>query len=292
MKAAPLLLISVGLAAGSSVLTTYALRPASPAILEEGDEPTWEVDELRTEVARLSSELEVLRVARLELPAATSGARISANAIDEAVSRYFEELGSGLEAATTPAAAKLEAPSLDIDQALAQLHGGDLNQEQRIALWKQITKAGKLEEVIEWFEQFAEENSNDPDAQVEVASAYLQKIFEVGDGPEAGLWANKADAAYDRALALDSEHWDARFSKAVSLSFWPPIFGKQSEAISQFETLIKKQAGGSMEDRHAQTYLLLGNLYTQTGQQDKAKAIWSQGLGLFPNDESLLGKFQ
>ena len=53
--------------------------------------------------------------------------------------------------------------------------------------------------------------------------------------------ANKADQAFDAALAVDEKHWDARFTKATALSFWPPIFGKQAESVRQFEILIDQQ---------------------------------------------------
>ena len=290
MNPAPLLLLSLGLAAGASVATTYALRPASSAAKQEATSPD-ELAFLRAEVERLGKQLESLQgsPASTSLPAASSE-RVDQGAIERAVARYMDEhTASGLPSLASVSVDEAAA-TFDYKDALAQLNLGDLDEAERVALWKQIREAGKLDEAIAWLELNADENSNDPDAQVEVASAYIQKIFEVGDGPEAGLWAGKADSAYDRALELDSEHWDARFNKAISLSFWPPIFGKQSEAIGNFETLIGQQQNGAPEQRFAQTYVLLGNLYTQTGQLDKAGAIWNQGLALFPDDESLNDK--
>ncbi len=295
MNSTPMILLAVGLATGASVATTYALRPSAPVIASEGAEGLVELGQLRAELSVLRKELGELRSSNSSpgLPLAAASQRVAADEIDRAVRRYLSELG-GAEALATPGAvdkglaAKSDMP--DMGTLLAQLGESGLNDGRRHEIWKQLREAGMLDEAIAQFEVLAKANLNDPDAQVEVAQAYLQKVFEVGDGPEAGIWAGKADAAYDRALELNPQHWGARFNKAVSLSFWPPIFGKQAEAITHFETLIGQQAEGQHEAGHSQSYLLLGNLYNQTGQADKAKAIWAQGLAAFPGDASLAGK--
>ena len=76
----------------------------------------------------------------------------------------------------------------------------------------------------------------------------------------------------------------------INLSFWPPIFGKGAEAISQFETLLGQQKSQSPQPQFAETYLWLGNLYAQSGKMDLAQQTWSDGLLLFPDDEDLQGK--
>ncbi len=295
MNAAPLLLLCAGLAAGASVATTLALQPDSAPTQAAVSESS-ELASLREEIAALHGELEALKGAGSAagaLPAVRSAERIAMSDIDSAVARYFDDHADGLGARLAEVALEegAAAPAaIDYEALLDEIFDGDLDEDGRQARWEEIRAAGKLDEAIAYLETRAEEAANDPDAQVEVASAYIQKIFEVGDGPQAGLWAGKADGAYDRALKLDPQHWDARFNKAISLSFWPPIFGKQGEAISHFETLVQQQNAGPVESHHAQTYVLLGNLYTQTGQNDKAQAIWNQGLALFPGDESLVGK--
>jgi tetratricopeptide (TPR) repeat protein len=123
---------------------------------------------------------------------------------------------------------------------------------------------------------------------VELSEAYVQKIFEAGGGPMAGVWATKSDKVLDEALELDPHHWEARFTKAVGLSFWPAVFGKQGESIAQFETLITQQEAGPTKPQFANTYLLLGNLYLQSGKNDLAIATWQKGAGLFPDNTSLM----
>ncbi|MFT7667336.1 MAG: tetratricopeptide (TPR) repeat protein [Planctomycetota bacterium] len=297
MNAAPILLLSVIVATGASLAATYALRPDAKLVeVAESIQPD-QLAALRKQVEDLQSELQVMRVesTETELPTAPRGDRFEVAAIDRAVERYLEEhLGEALAGKTLESADSSAAEStiLSPEELSELILEKGLSEEQQIALWKRVRESGQLDEAIALLEERAEKFSDDPDAQVDVASAYLQKIFEVGDGPEAGIWANKADSAYDRALALDEQHWSARFNKAVSLSFWPPIFGKQGEAISNFEKLIGQQEmGGGVDDNFNQTYILLGNLYAQSGDTEKAEATWKKGLAMFPDNEALLAKF-
>ena len=296
MNTTPLLLLTLGLAAGASVATTYALRrDAAPAATETAAGPD-ELAALRAQIASLNEEVGRLRseAATGALPQAATTERVDLERIDRAVARYFDERLGGLAVSELTRAAEAAAPAAeaerDVQGYLALLEDESLSENEREKVWAQIREAGLLDEAIALLEANAEKFSDDPEAQLEVASAYIQKIFEVGEGPQAGMWAGKADQAYDRALAIDENHWDARFNKAVSLSFWPPIFGKQAEAISHFETLVAQQDGQQAEQRFVQSYVLLGNLYSQTGETQKAQAIWKKGLTLYPTDESLLAK--
>ncbi len=287
--------LAVSLAVGASLLATSLFTPA-PVVQGADTSSAQQLDALRSELDELGRRFLELQAAqdhtpRLRAAPDSGAARLAIGDIQAEVERLFEErwqqaVQEGL--AMPSELAQDAAPKRTAQQFLELLLAGDLDQDASQALWDEAREAGQLDELIAMYEARAEEFSNDPDAQLELGNAYLQKIFEVGDGPAAGLWAGKADASYDRALALDDNHWEARSSKAIALSFWPPIFGKQKEAIQNFELLIAQQANSPLQDKYSQTYLLLGNMYHQTGQGDKANAIWQQGLGLFPDDASLM----
>ena len=93
-----------------------------------------------------------------------------------------------------------------------------------------------------------------PEAQLALGQAYLGMTQQL-EGMEAGKYATLADKALDQALELEPEHWEARFTKAVALSFWPPILGKQPLAIRQFETLMEQQASIIANETGKQTGL-------------------------------------
>lgn len=273
---APTLFLTAALSAAVSAGVTTAIvtnapaEAAQPAVSAPAEEWGREIARLRAEVADLSRArpLAAPRVAALDVRAEVERAL--------AALRAEGALHAGLEGA-----GPLGAPDW-----IARLDGAT-DAAARQAIWKEIRAAGRTDEVIAAFEARAASAPSDPDLQVELGNAYLQKIQDVGMGPEAGALASSADAAFDLALEVDPDHWEARFTKAVALSFWPPVFGKKSASIQQFELLVQQQASLAPQPQHAQVHLLLGNLHMELGQSEAAVAAWQAGLALFPNDADL-----
>jgi len=285
-----------------SVPLSYAVVRVCPATHPDANAATSAV---REEMAGITKSLadaeereralaEDVRKLREELAVRSNGStRVPEGEIEAAVARAVaahrdaaadasESTGSATSAPKNDA-----TPAFDMQTAFQELSKPGLTRDERLAKWKAVADAGKLDEMVALFEQFAKDHPDDPRAHVDLGGAYLQKVFKAGNGPEAGSWATKADKAFDAALAVDDHCWDARFSKAVSLSFWPPVFGKQGEAIKNFEVLTEQQASQSSDPKFAQTWLLLGNMYQQTGRMDQALATWQKGLALFPGNEAL-----
>jgi tetratricopeptide (TPR) repeat protein len=274
-------------AVGAGIALSLGPRSA-PVAQTRAVEPG--ASELSREVARLAASQAELAAALEELrQAPREPARLPSEDVGAAVERYLaaRETAPGAEAA--PA---VDDDAQRVEEALARLLGGELDDDEVQVLWAELGKAGLSDELVAAFEARAQRDPNDPDVRVELGQAYLQKIFEVGNGPMAGVWAMKADAAFDAALALDERHWDARFTKAVSLSFWPPALGKQNAAIEQFELLLAQQQDEPKSPHFAQTYLFLGNMYQQTGQPEKALATWQAGLGQYPDNGELASQVQ
>ena len=123
--------------------------------------------------------------------------------------------------------------------------------------------------------------------QVDELSRQVRSLSEAQRDLEKGAYAVAADRTLDRALELDPNHWDARFTKASSLTFYPPIMGKQGEALRHFEILLEQQKALPPDPTHSQTYLFLGNLHQQMGDYQKASRIWKDGLALFPENSDL-----
>ena len=260
----------------------------------EPDRIVEKVDGLARAVTALEESVRSLQ-GRIETLPAPSPARFSQREIEEAVARALETreaerdsdasiLRPGLTAAL---AAETKEPdeTLDLPKAIEQLAKLHNDWNGRQALWKRIQAAGQQEAAVAAFEKRAQENPSNPDFQVDLGNAYLQKLQTVTEGPERGVWAIKADQTFDRALEIDDHHWQARFQKATSLAFWPPIFGKQNEAIKHFEILAEQQKEALQRPEFSQTYIFLGNIYQQAGKTDKAKETWKKGLELFPEVE-------
>jgi tetratricopeptide (TPR) repeat protein len=290
MKPLAVILISTVLAAGAAALTVKILEPSRAA---EGTPPT---EQLRERINSLESNITGLRKDLAEMksakPAAPeSSARVSNADIESAVARWLEKNSNKVAGAVAPANGNTKsgaAATDDVAAMVAKLRDSRLNASARHELWQAVNKAGITDKVVEAMEAYVKDNPGSADAQCDLGNAYIMALQFVPDGPEKGKFAIKADSSYDKSLEIDPRHWEARFSKATALSFWPPIFGKQNEAISQFETLRKQQEeAGGVKPEYAQTYQFLGNLYDQAGKADKAAEVWQKGASLFPDNASL-----
>lgn len=272
---------------GIGGMATYlALAPDSTSAADSNSAiaaDSAELVALRESVRSMQAKLDEIANAPKLAPASGRIDRTLSDAdLQRAIAAYFDEHGIpaiGVDGEAVPAEAET------MEDLVAML--ADADELEAKAIWKRLVEEGRDDELLEYLQANADANPNDPDVQLELGNAYLARTELAGAGMEAGLYATKADAAFDAALEADPEHWEARFTKAAALSFWPPVLGKQPAAIQQFEILIGQQNGAAPQPHHAQTHLLLGTLYQQTGQPDKALATWQSGLELFPDHSDL-----
>ena len=282
------LVLALGAAGIFAWFTTKAPAPQTALASAPG-----ELAELRTELQALAKRVDALQAEHATKLESAGGTRLSQSDIDAAVERALASRAeSGPADAASASRAGGAGAKLDAPGAFAQLTDPALSWEDRRKKWSEIAKAGLLDEVLALYEKQAADNPNDTKAQTALGNAYLNKLFNSPQGPEAGVWGTKADKAFDRALALDDHNWEARYVKAVSLSNWPAFLGKQPEAIANLETLVQQQSQGELRPEYAQTYLILGNLYKQTGKSDQALAMWQQGLALFPGNAEFQKQIQ
>lgn len=281
--------------ASSFVIIKLAAPTAAPGPDGEVAAATAGLDDLRHGQEQLSATLRELS-RRLETLEAQRQPVAGSAATDEQVRRAVQEAlaargADGDGGPATDAAAKTKP--IDFDTAVAQVGDPSLDWDDRQAVWARINEAGLVDKVIAAIEDYAKAHPNDAAAQTGKGSAYLQKLWTEKNDIAKGVLATKADAAFNEALDIDPNQWDARFLKATSLSFWPPVMGKQPEAVKHFEILVQQQeATGGKRGGYDQTYLYLGNLYAQQGKADKAKEMWQRGLDLFPDNDALREKMR
>jgi tetratricopeptide (TPR) repeat protein len=126
-----------------------------------------------------------------------------------------------------------------------------------------------------------------PEFPALLGQAYLQKCATLQDVREQGILAMKADQAFDAALNLDANNWEARFTKAVAMSYWPTQMNRGTEVMQHFSTLVEQQEAQSPQPQFAQTYVWLGREYAKYGHAREAREIWQRGAALYPNDQEL-----
>jgi tetratricopeptide (TPR) repeat protein len=287
MAHTPTVVLSVLLAAGASTGVSFALRPTSEAAPDVGAAALQqELGELRRTVAELQKQTEALA----KVPAAAAAPvadRVAVPTIsDEQIAAAIAAWLQRNPAAALPASARgtAEAP-FDFDRTFAELQTTSFWADA--GPWKRAYASGRMDELVAKFEALAKASPNDPKAQMQLANAYLAYLqMDQTKAPQLSL---KADRAFDAVLDLDETHWEARFSKAVSYTFWPDFLGKKKDAIKHFETLVEQQETQPAADHQAQTYLYLGNLLEQRDPA-KAKEIWARGARRHPNNQELAKK--
>jgi tetratricopeptide (TPR) repeat protein len=164
------------------------------------------------------------------------------------------------------------------------------NYQQKRDVFKQLREAGKLDQAIAELEHRMTSDPRAAECAAALGLAYLQKCGTIKDVREQGILAMQADKVFDTALSLDPANWEARFTKAVGMSYWPPVLNKGDEVIQHFQTLIEQQEAQAPQPNFAETYSWLGDQYQKAGRTNDAVAVWQRGAGLFPADEKLRGK--
>jgi tetratricopeptide (TPR) repeat protein len=162
---------------------------------------------------------------------------------------------------------------------------GDYADKQ--AAWRQLAESGKLSQAITELEHQTREDPSNAVSLAVLGQAYLNKCGTIKDVREQGILAMKADLTFDTALKVDPKNWDARFTKAVAMSYWPPEMNKSQEVMENFVTVVEQQEAQSTRPEYAQTYVWLGDQYKKAGYPDLARETWQRGARLYPNDGTL-----
>jgi tetratricopeptide (TPR) repeat protein len=190
--------------------------------------------------------------------------------------------------AAAPANLAIEASSLS--RTVDVLVSPQASHQQKQEAWKYLGEAGKLDQAIAELEKRTTNDPSNAECPAALGHAYLHKCGTIQDVREQGILAMQADKLFDTALNLDSSNWEARFMKAVAMSYWPPMLNKGDEVIQHFQTLVQQQEAQTPQPQFAETYAWLGDQYQKAGRSDDARTVWQRGAALFPADEKLRTK--
>lgn len=299
MKPSAIVILIIVLSLGGGFLFTRIIPPLSG---ENGGDAA----QLRIQVDELSRQVRSLSAAQRDLIESVAGLRAGAGdglapasrepveSLAVEVDRWIRKNRPDLVAAGTTDSLAGEDGQFSEEQSfvraaemLSMLDKPDLSDEEWSEVWNKINEAGLMDEALALLEGAVEKDPNNPEMHMALAGGYLARTLYTASDLEKGAYAVAADRTLDRALELDPNHWDARFTKASSLTFYPPIMGKQGEALRHFEILLEQQKTMPTDPKHSQTYLFLGNLHQQMGNYQKASQIWKDGLALFPENSEL-----
>ena len=186
-----------------------------------------------------------------------------------------------------PARSTSPDSGLVLNHAVETLVSAQSTFEQKQAEWKRLKETGKLEQAIAELEQRAANDPQTAENVVALGVAYLKRAGSIEDAREKAILAMKADQTLENALTLNPSNWEARYTKAVGMSYWPPELNKGQEVIEQFQMLVQQQETQSPQPQFAWSYLWLGEQYQKSGQADYAAQVWQRGAALFPGNEEL-----
>ena len=298
MKSTTTVLASVGLSASIALAIVFLLTPwggdeplPSPRAAETPDGaaavgPDQEAERLRALERRLR-EVERAAAAGKEAKGPSGsvagpapGSAVPPEEIRAAVETWLDRNPQGL--AKGPSAAVAER----LFHHLMDL-GDEMWNAKQQDVWQREVEPGEMAQMADRLRSLAESRPDDANAQLAYGTALFQQLERNEGLEDAKNVQKRADAAFDRALAVDEHNWGARFAKAVAYTFWPDFTGKKANAIKQFEILAEQQEDLPRDPKYAQTYLYLGHLYAQNGDQAQAKRVLEHAEETYPDEQEL-----
>ena len=149
-----------------------------------------------------------------------------------------------------------------------------------------VIKAGEYDRAIGFYEKLVEKHPQSANSWLNFGFAYVDKIPAAGSITQVIL-ANNALTQFSKSIELQHT-WLALFTRGNSYLYWPKIFGRAPLGVTDLEEAVAISKKETAQKRvYARAYIALGDGYWKTDQPDKAKAIWQEGLKLFPGEPQL-----
>ena len=114
--------------------------------------------------------------------------------------------------------------------------------------------------------------------QCRMAGAELMRIGEL---------SAESIELLQRALAVDPQHWLARYVLALNYYRAPAFMGRGQAAARELDLLLAQQGSRTDVAEFARTFEYRGLLWSRAGERDSALVVWRRGLELFPADTAL-----
>lgn len=149
-----------------------------------------------------------------------------------------------------------------------------------------VIKAGEYDRALEFFEKLVTAHPKAANAWLNFGYAYVDKIPAAGSITQVIL-ANNALTQFSKSIEL-RESWLALFTRGNSYLYWPKVFGRAPLGVADLEKAVGIARKEEKKKRvYARSFIALGDGYWKTEQPEKAKAVWQEGLKLFPGEPQL-----
>jgi tetratricopeptide (TPR) repeat protein len=151
-----------------------------------------------------------------------------------------------------------------------------------------IVSAGLYDRALDLFERLVKEHPEAANAHLNYGFAYVDKIPAAGSITQVIL-ANDALKEFSRSLELNGT-WLAYYTRGNSYLFWPAVFGRLPLGIADLERALAIQKTEPLRSYHVRVFVSLGDGYWKTNRVNDARAIWTEGARLFPDNQALLSR--
>ncbi len=204
-------------------------------------------------------------------------------------------------ALTIPAASSAATPEVDFqagEQAVATKNyaaalprfeaalGADPDSLRFASEYRMAVIAAKAHDrALDFFKQLTLDHPQSAAAALNYGYAYVDKIPAAGSVTKVIL-ANDALDWFSRSIELKPT-WLSLFTRGNSYLYWPKVFGRTSLGVADLDAAIKMTQAASKRPYHARAWISLGDGYWKLDDLEKARAIWSEGLIIFPDNPEL-----
>src|SRR5258708_30955001 len=113
--------------------------------------------------------------------------------------------------------------------------------------------------------------------------AYVDKIPAAGSITQV-IMANTALTQFTKSIELKPT-WIALYTRGNSYLYWPRIFGRAQMGVNDLEKAYGMQKRDGKKSYYVRVYISLSDSYWKTDNIKKAKAIWKEGLEMFPESQ-------
>jgi tetratricopeptide (TPR) repeat protein len=141
------------------------------------------------------------------------------------------------------------------------------------------------ERVTKFFADLTAANPKAANSLLNYGFCFVDKIPASGSITQV-LMANNALTHFSKSIEIKPT-WIALYTRGNSYLFWPKIFGRAQLGVNDLEAAYKMQKDQPKKSYHVRVYVSLGDGYWKTDNIDKARAIWQEGLQLFPGTKAL-----
>jgi len=151
-----------------------------------------------------------------------------------------------------------------------------------------VIKANAYDRSIPFFEKLVADHPQSAHAWLNYGYAIVDKIPAAGSITQVIL-ANNALKQFSKSIELERS-WLALYTRGNSYLYWPKVFGRAPLGVADLEEavgLARKEKGAKPKRVYARSFVALGDGYWKTEQPDKARAVWQEGLKLFPGEPQI-----